>query len=347
MTRPNGNREDTIVNTALDARSWTTAARLYNSTVAAWAVGAAWELGALDELARHGVLDTDEFATRHDLDAASTLGMFRALAAVGVVRRDDTKVVPADAFAEIYQTRSLFHWLVRGSAELFRQMPTVLRNENRAGEFYRRDPAAIAFACKEISTFCYDPWFWSAMDGLGTDFAVIADLGCGSGERLRQVLHRYPGVRGIGIDIAAEALKVAEKDAAAAGLADRLTFVEADMVSMAPRPEIADVDLLTCFMAGHDLWPREQCVRTLLRFRELYPNARRFLIGDATRSVGIPDEELPVFMLGFEVAHDMMGAFMPTVEDWESVFAEGGWRLRRKHTIDMVASEVIFELERR
>jgi phenylpyruvate C(3)-methyltransferase len=335
------------VNTALDARSWTTAARLYNSTVAAWAIGAAWELGALDELAEHGVLDADEFAARHDLDAAATLGMFRALAAVGVVRRDDTKVVPADAFAEIHRTRSLFHWLVRGSAELFRQMPSVLRNENRVGEFHRRDPAAIAFACKEISTFCYDPWFWSAMDGLGVEFRVAADLGCGSGERLRQVLRRYPGTRGVGIDIAAEALKVAEKDAAAAGLADRLTFVEADMVSMAPRPEFAEVELLTCFMAGHDLWPREQCVRTLQRFRELFPGARRFLIGDATRSVGIPDEQLPVFMLGFEVAHDMMGAFIPTVEDWESAFADGGWRLRRKHTIDMVASEVIFELERR
>jgi hypothetical protein len=331
----------------MDAGTWTVAARLYNSTVAAWAIGAAWELGALDELRDKGVLDAYEFAADRDLDAPSTLGMFRALATSGIVLRDGTKVLPADSFEEIYQTRSLFHWLVRGSGELFRQMPAVLRNENRVGDFYQRDAAAIALACREISSFCYDPWFWSAMENLDFEVRCAADLGCGSGERLQQIMRWHPQARGIGIDIAPEAVKVAEKDAAVAGLSRRLTFTEADMLTLTPRPEFADVDLLTLFMAGHDLWPREQCVRTLRRLREIFPNAQRFLIGDATRSVGIPDEKLPVFMLGFEVAHDMMGTFIPTVDDWESVFEEGGWRLRRKHVIDMVASEVIFELERR
>ncbi|MFI9721795.1 class I SAM-dependent methyltransferase [Streptomyces sp. NPDC052396] len=330
-----------------DAGSWTTAARIYNSTVASWAISAAWELGALDELNDQGTLDTQEFATRHDLDAASTLGMFRALASVGIVHRDGTRVTPAEGFAEIHRTRSLFHWLVRGSGELFRQMPAVLRNENRFGEFYQRDPVAIARACKEISTFCYDPWFWSAMDGLGFTPRVAADLGCGSGERLMQILRRHPGTRAIGIDIAGDSLKVAQADAAEAGLAARMSFVEADMLTMDPRPEFAEVELLTCFMAGHDFWPREQCVTTLTRLRQLFPNVRRFLLGDATRSVGVPDQEMRVFTLGFEVAHDLMGTFMPTAADWESVFTEGGWRLRHKHAIDMVANEVIFELEPR
>lgn len=331
---------------ALDAGGWTVAARLYNSTVAAWAIAAAWELGALDELRDAGVLDAHGFATDHDLDPSATIGMFRALAAAGIVRRDGTKVTPTETFEEIYRTRSLFHWLVRGSGELFRQMPAVLRNENRVGDFYQRDAAAVALACREISSFCYDPWFWTAMDDLGFEVRFPADLGCGSGERLQQILRRYPKANGLAIDIAPEALKVAEKQAAAAGLSCRMSFVNADMLTMAPRPEFADVDLLTLFMAGHDLWPREQCIRTLREFRELFPNVRRFLLGDATRSIGVRDEDLRVFTLGFELAHDMMGTFIPTVDDWESVFAEGGWRLRRKHAINMVASEVIFELER-
>ena len=335
------------MHTVSDAGSWTTSAQIYNSTVAAWAISAAWELGALDELRDNGVLDSDEFAARNELDPPSTLGLFRALSSVGIVQREDTKIVPTESFDEIYQTRSLFHWLVRGSGELFRQMPSVLRTANRTGEFYRRDPAAIAYACREISTFCYDPWFWSAIDGLGFEFTVAADLGCGSGERLKQILRRFPHTRGLGIDIAPESLRVAAAEAAAEGLADRLSFVEADMLAMAPRPEFEEVEVLTCFMAGHDFWPREQCVATLARLRELFPNVRRFLIGDATRSVDVPDSQMRVFMLGFEVAHDMMGTFIPTQADWESVFEPGGWRLHRKHTIDMVANEVIYELERR
>lgn len=333
--------------TAMDAGTWTEAARIYNSAVAAWAIGAAWELGALDELHDYGVVDAEDFAARHGLDAPSTLGMFRALSAAGIVDRNETKVVPAESFAEIYRSRSLFHWLVRGSAELFTQMPSVLRQANRVGDFYRRDAAAIATACREISTFCYDPWFWQAVADLDFDPAHVLDLGCGSGERLQQILRRYPAVKGTGIDIAPAAIRLAEQEAAAAGLSDRLTFVEADMLTMDTRAEFADVELLTCFMAGHDFWPREQCVRTLRRLHDVFPKARRFLLGDATRGVGVPDQELRVFTLGFEVAHDMMGAFLPTVQDWESIFEQGGWHLLRKHSIDMVANEVIFELERR
>ncbi|MGH3874562.1 MAG: SAM-dependent methyltransferase [Pseudonocardiaceae bacterium] len=319
-------------------------AHIYNSAVAASAISAAWELGALDELNERGVLDAREFATSRRLDLPSTLGMLRALAAVDVIERDDTKVVPAANFDEVYRTRSFFHWLARGSAELFRQMPTVLRTENRIGDFYQRDSAAIAFACREINTFCYDPWFWKAIDGLDFDPTVVADLGCGSGERVMQILRHYSGTRGLGIDIARPSLEVAAVEAENAGLADRVIFLEADVLTMERRPAFTDVELLTCFMMGHDFWPRRQCVNALRHLSSLFPNVRRFLLGDATRTDGVADRDLPVFTLGFELAHDMMGAFLPTIADWESVFEEGGWRLLDKHWINIAVGEVIFEL---
>jgi phenylpyruvate C(3)-methyltransferase len=321
-------------------------AHIYNSAVAASAISAAWELGALDELNERGVLDAHEFATSRRLDFPSTLGMFRALAAVDIVERDNTKVVPAGNFAEVHRTRSFFHWLTRGSAELFRQMPAVLHTENRTGNFYQRDPAAIAFACREINSFCYDPWFWEAVDGLDFDFTVVVDLGCGSGERVMQILRHYPGTRGLGIDIAAPSLEVAAAEAKNTGLADRITFLEADALTLEQRPEFSDVKLLTCFMMGHDFWPRQQCINTLRHLSALFPNVRRFLLGDATRTVGVADRDLPVFTLGFELAHDMMGVFLPTVADWESAFEEGGWRLLHKYWINIAVGEVIFELER-
>jgi SAM-dependent methyltransferase len=321
------------------------AATIYNSAVAAWAIAAAWEIGALDELHESRSLDAEAFAARRGLDPAATIGLFRALASVGIVRRSGPAIVAADAFDEVYRYKSFFHWLSRGSAELFRQMPSILVSENRTGRFYRRDPAAIAFACREIDELCYAPAFWDAMSRLDFELGTVVDLGCGSGGRVLDILARYPRARGVGVDIARPALESARADALAAGAADRIELVEADVLELDERPEFAGVDLITCFMMGHDLWPRESCVAALRRFRKVFPAARRFLLGDATRTVGIPDSELPVFTLGFELGHDLMGVWLPGIADWESVFEEAGWRLVRTHRIDMTVGEVIFELE--
>jgi phenylpyruvate C(3)-methyltransferase len=320
-------------------------AAIYNSAVAAWAIAAAWEVGALDELHEARTLDAGSFAARRGLDPAATAGMFRALASVGVVQRRGPVVAAAGTFDEVYRYKSFFHWLSRGSAELFRQMPSVLVTQNRVGEFYRRDAAAIAYACREIDELCYAPTFWAAMERLDFDLSTVVDLGCGSGGRVLDILARYPRARGIGVDVARPAIEAARAGSQAAGAAGRVTFVHADVLDLDERPEFADIELITCFMMGHDLWPREDCVAALRRFRKVFPSARRFLLGDATRTAGVSDSDLPVFTLGFELGHDLMGVFLPTVADWESVFDEAGWELVRTNTIDMTVGEVIFELE--
>jgi SAM-dependent methyltransferase len=321
-----------------------TTASIFNSAVAAWAISAAWEVGALDELEQHGRIDVAEFADRKQLDPPSTAGMFRALAAVDVVRRSATTVAPGWNFSEVFRTRSFFHWLMKGNAELFGEMSALLESARRTGDFYSRDSAAIAYACREINRFCYDASFWKAVDGLGFGYGSVADLGCGSGERVLQLLRWRPDARGIGLDIAQTCVDEAIAAAHRSSLQDRASFVKANVFSLPRRPEFADVDLLTCFMMGHDLWPKQQCIDTLQQIRDRFPRARRFLLGDATRSVGLADDKLPTFTLGFELAHDLMGTFIPTVTDWESVFEAGGWRLVEKYAIDVAVGETIFEL---
>jgi phenylpyruvate C(3)-methyltransferase len=323
--------------TAPEARR---AAAIYNSAVATWAIAAAWEVGALDELRGDGKLDARAFAERNGLDLVATIGMFRALASVNIVERQDTTVITSGNFDEVYRYRSFFHWLSRGSGELFRQMPSVLAG---AGN-YQRDAAAVAFACREIDRLCYAPMFWSVMERLDYDFDVVADLGCGSGGRLVDILARYPGARGIGVDIAPEAIELARRESTAAGMGDRVTFIEADVLNLDDHSLFRDVGLITCFMMGHDFWPRDKCVATLRRLRALFPAARRLLLGDATRTSGVADTDLPVFTLGFELGHDLMGVYLPTIAEWEPVFEESGWTLVGTNRIDMTVGEVIFEL---
>ncbi|MFF0741726.1 SAM-dependent methyltransferase [Streptomyces sp. NPDC004111] len=322
-----------------------TATDIYNSAVASWAISAAWEVGVLDELNGAANLDVVELAEKLGLDPIATRGMLQALASVEIVTRDGDTVGPGPLFDEVNSYRSYFHWLSRGCSGLYTEMPSVLKKENRLGAFYHRDGAAISYACRELSEFSFDPAFWAAMDRLPTDFAVAADLGCGSGERLIQIARKYPHTRGIGLDIGRPAVEMTLREAARAGFGDRITAFQADARDLAAHAEFDEVELLTCFMMGHDFWPRENAVKSLRTLRERFPNVRRFLLGDTTRTVGYQDRDIPLFNLGFESAHDLMGQYIPTIDEWHGLFSETGWTLVGEVPIGSPAASVVFELE--
>ncbi|QSZ29440.1 hypothetical protein DSL72_003954 [Monilinia vaccinii-corymbosi] len=329
-------------------------ARIFNSALAAPAIGAAWELGIFDELRSKKRVNVEEYALKHDLHVDSVQGMVTALAAVNVLKRDQHEIVAGNLFEEAYRAKSLFHWITLGSGDLFTRMQYHLRNEHRKGAYYSRDDAAISYACRDINEQYIDPTWFSALAGLDFKFSTVVDLGCGSGGRLMQILERYPEVRGIGVDIALPSMKVAEGEAADHGLTDRLSFSEGNVLQLDYRDEYADVDLLTSFMMGHDFWPLESCVATLKRLRVAFPKVRRFLLGDTPRFVmyggdpkyGITEANVPVFTLGFEFIHAMMGVKIPSLDDWDEAFKLSGWRLVKRHLTDSQPPIwVIFELE--
>lgn len=319
------------------------AADIFNAAVAAAAVGAAWDWGALDELRERGTLVVDDFADRHRLDARATEAVLTSLAAVGVVRREAGAFLPGHNFADVFDAKGLFHWLVRGNADLFAKAGDVARLGNRSTPLYTRDGAAISTACRDINLTFFDPVFDAIMDR--TDFTAVADLGCGSGERLVRVLRSAPGAHGIGIDLAEDALAVAAATVEANGLQDRVTLSKADARTLEPDEAYRSVDLVTCFLMGHDFWPREDCVDALRRLRAAFPGVRKLLIGDTAKSVGLTDDRVPIFTLGFETAHALMDVYLPTLEEWRGVFADGGWRCVAEHEVPVPASSVIFELE--
>ncbi|HET6711179.1 methyltransferase domain-containing protein [Amycolatopsis sp.] len=328
-----------------DGSGGLSATDIFNSAVAATAIGAAWEVGGLDELHEREALDVAEFAARNELDATATTAMFRALAAVGIVRREGGRVTKGPGFAEAYEAKQFFYWLCQGSWELFGNMPFVLRHKNRSGAFYRRDAKAISHASREANRKYFDPLFWEVLESLDFAFASVTDLGSGSGERLIQIGRRYPAVRGLGLDVETASVEMAALAVEGSGMADRISFACADVRAIEPRPEFADVELLTCFMMGHDLWPKEDCVESLRRLRRAFPRARRFLLGDTVRTTGIADAELPIFTLGFEVGHALMDVYVPTRAEWHEVFEAGGWRCLTEHVNDRLAGTVVFELE--
>ncbi|KAJ2974764.1 hypothetical protein NQ176_g5883 [Zarea fungicola] len=329
-------------------------AKIYNSALAAPSIGAAWEIGLFDELRQKSRLNPDEFAKANDLDVASIQGMVIALASVDVLKLEGNEIAAGSLFDETYHSKSLFHWITLGSGDVFTRMQYHIQNKHRKGDYYARDPAAISYACRDINEQYIDSTWWAAIDGVDFKFSTVVDLGCGSGGRLMQILQRHPDVNGIGVDIAVPSMKVAEQETVEKGLASRLSFSEGDVLKLSYKEEYAKVDLITSFMMGHDFWPLENCVATLQRLREAFPNARRFFLGDATRFVmhggdpkyGITEANVPVFNLGFEFIHALMGVTIPSMDDWDKAFARSGWRLVKKHLADVAPPLwVIFELE--
>lgn len=77
----------------------------------------------------------------------------------------------------------------------------------------------------------------------------MLDVGCGGGGACITVARAFPCARIIGIDTHAPAIERARADAAAAGLADRVTFT---VLNAAELPESSEFDLVTAFEIVHD-----------------------------------------------------------------------------------------------
>ncbi|MCJ1329038.1 hypothetical protein MMC10_005715 [Thelotrema lepadinum] len=331
-------------------------ANIYNSAIAAAAIPTAWEVGFLDAVRNQHKVDTRKYAAEHNLHGDSMQGLADVLAIAEVVQFDKDSVVAGRLFDETYRTKSMFHWLTLGSGGLFSRMHRVVRNEERVGDYHGRDAAAIAYACRELNTQFYDPVFWAVMKELPYSFRSVVDLGCGSGERLMQILSHYPETTAIGIDAAGPAVDFAKAEAWKRGFGDRLELVVGDAQSLEQRDDFAGVDLLTSFLMGHDFWPRENCIATLRNLRRIFPNVRRFLLGDETRGLLHSNgsnppmahpakDDVPIFALGLEFGHVLMNVYIPTMSEWYEVFAEGGWHCVKGHELQRRAFAVIFELE--
>jgi SAM-dependent methyltransferase len=298
---------------------------VYNNTLTAYAISAAWELGLLERLAARERVDVAGFAREHDLHAPAVEAIARGLALVGIVElgEDLRHATRGPLFDDALAKKGFFYWLTRGCGELFATMPELVRNRNRTGDFVVRDYKAIGLAARDAGFSHVDPAFYRIVTDRGLRFG--ADLGCGSGERLIKLARQDEWFRGIGVDMAPGALALAAESVQAAGLADRISVVRGDATRMTGRAEFDQVDFVCSFMMGHDLWPREECLASLKLIGEAFPAATDLIICDTYRSDLPPTSRHPVFTLGFETAHAVMGQEIPSLPEWMDVLAEAGW----------------------
>ncbi|MFJ5779979.1 SAM-dependent methyltransferase [Streptomyces sp. NPDC093094] len=309
----------------------------FNGYVAGTVINALDRLGVWERLAAAPLLDLRALAV--DLGPAVRervlRELVRAAATCGWVRlqEDGDTALLTSAGQEIIRMRGYFTWGVGGYNEVFAQAHRIVTGEGAFGTDVLRDEAMVALGSGQN-----DRSFMSGtLDEVlaDVDFSVLADLGSGISARVSRVVGERPGTRGLGLDISAPATELGVRTIAEAGLTGRVEAIRTDVLDVchrdAHRDKLAQVDTVMSFFLLHDLLA-DPVTRphTFTRLREAFPAARTFVLADTMLR---PDAEnsasLPVFSLGYELAHALMGVPLHTKETYEELFAAAGLVPRR------------------
>jgi phenylpyruvate C(3)-methyltransferase len=305
----------------------------FNGYVAAQVVFALDRLGLLEELLEHGRVDVRAAAVRINADQRMLGELFRAAQTCGYVVLADGVAVITPAGRDMAFMRGYFTWSVGGYADLFSNIAGLVSGDRRFGTDIFRDEAMVALGSGQNDrAFMAD----TVDEVLGQlDFTVIADLGSGISARLCRVAAARGGVRGVGLDISGAATSLAQDTIGRAGLDGDIVALQADVAGVIKgtekHPVLAEVDAVMSFFLLHDLLAapdtRSQVMPGL---REAFPKARTFVLADTMIRPAQPaDATLPVFSVGYELAHALMGVPLHTKEAYETLFAQAGLRTRQ------------------
>lgn len=110
-----------------------------------------------------------------------------------------------------------------------------------------------------------------------TEPALVVDFGCGQGALLRRLAAAAGQARCLGIDLDAELLRTARAETTAAGLQDRVSFVEADAAGWHEGSNEPAPDLVICVGATHAWGSTTAAVSALA---ELVAPGGRVLLGE-------------------------------------------------------------------
>jgi O-methyltransferase domain/Dimerisation domain len=297
------------------------------------AITVAAELGIAD-LLRDGPRGVDDLAAATSTDAPALYRLLRALAAIGVfieqaghrfalspmgefLRRDHPLSMDPAArmFGADYQWRAwgaLRHSVETGENAAIHALGTDV------WEYRRRHPeqGEVFDATMRTLSAGDNPGLLAAHD-FGR-YALVADIGGGTGAVLAAVLTAHPDLRGILFDqphVVADAGGVLRE----AGVADRVTVVPGDFFAGVPRG--ANAYLLVRVL--HD-WMDDDALRILRTVRAVMEPGARLVVVDSV--LGPPNEDPMAKFLDLMMLVSA-GGRERTEEEWRSLLTSGGLEL--------------------
>lgn len=323
------------------------AATIFNGYVLAHALFALWELDLLGRLG-----DPDGLASATVTAAGpGAAALLDPLVAAGLAARSDGGWHATPAGADVIGEVGFFVWSVGGYGRVFRHGSGISSGRLSYGRDIRRDDAMVVTGSALAMRRHLAPQVQGIVAELrrGAGLRQVLDIGCGNARFLIELCRRYPEFSGVGVDISAAACALAEENVRAAGLAGRIRVLRADFRDAAgsdsasgtaatpvsaPASAAAEdpgTGLVTSFFMLHDLMAdAERTVRDLRTLRDRLPATARLLFADTVRREPGGDSELPIFSLGFHLAHALMGVRLWSTKDYDEVFAAAGLVVERR-----------------
>lgn len=317
----------------------------FNGYVAAQVIFALDRLGLLQELLEHGQADVRAAADRLGADQHMLGELLRAAQTCGyVVLKDDVAAI-TPAGRDMAFMRGYFTWAVGGYADLFSDMARIISGDRKFNGDVFRDEGMVALGSSQNDRAFMAGTVDEVLGQL--DFTTIADLGSGTSARLCRVATARENVRGVGLDISGAATRLAQDAIRRVGLDESVRALQADVLGVIngteKHPVLAEVDAVMSFFLMHDLLAAPDTrSRVMPGLREAFPNARTFVLADTMIRPAPPADAappggvappggatLPVFSLGYELAHALMGVPLHTKDTYEKLFAQAGLRTRR------------------
>jgi thioester reductase-like protein len=302
-------------------------AALFNGYVGANVAYAFMQTGLFTALAPGAHASLDELT-------AATRGARRRLQALlqtgqvfGYLLRDEQgRYAWTAAGVELGRHVGYFTWGVGGYGNVLRELGSLTLDDSKW--YHLRDNGMVALGSDQVNRAFMRERIYSVLDQV--KFSRIADLGCGNAGRLIEFCGRVPGTTGVGIDVSPEAISAARCNVEQHGFEQRITL-HCENVLQAISDEqlkqsLRDVDLVSCFMMMHDLLNVDGLKDVLFdRLRAAFPSVKYFLIADTARHASPgPKDDLPIFSLGFELAHAFMDVQLHFRETYDEIFTRAG-----------------------
>jgi 2-polyprenyl-3-methyl-5-hydroxy-6-metoxy-1,4-benzoquinol methylase len=214
--------------------------------------------------------------------------------------------IPAAA-AEVFTDETSLSYLApfaRMFASAAIQLPSLLDAYRTGGGVGWKQFGADA---RESQADMNRPWYERQLPGalaatpsvheaLSRPGARIADVGCGGGWSSIALARAYPDATIDGIDVDAGSVDMARKNAASAGVADRVTFTHADAAGLTD----ATYDAVFAFECVHDM-PRPVDVLAAVE-RALTPDGFVVVMDEAVaEKFSAPGDDLERIMYGFSL----------------------------------------------
>lgn len=312
--------------------SWPSAASIFNGFILAQVVFGLWELGLVDQLRATGRVDRGQL----DAGGPDAAPLLAPLVAAGLLAADEGGWQLTPAGGQVLDEIGFLVWAVGGCGELFHRAGALAAGRLAYGRDVRRDEGLVAVGSALAARTHVMPYVLGMVQQLYAERPVrrVVDVGCGTAGFLVELCRRDPGLAATGIDVSPAACELARTNAHEAGLGDRIDIVCASFQSMMDPGQGAAVwpgtDLVTSFFMVHDLMgDPARAARDLRALRDQLPAHARLLVAD-TAAYQPGDQPPPIFSLGFQLAHELMGVRLRSTGEYEALFAAAGLAVARR-----------------